>query len=107
MERFSRKPKRQWMLPASAGFFLLLFLLFSLAVSGLEQDSLSRQKTELETALQRGTVICYALLGRYPEDLGELEQYCPLYYNREHFCVDYNSLGANLLPDITVLERGD
>ena len=47
----------------------------------------------------------YALEGRYPETLQDLKETCGIRYDTDLFFVDYQIGGANLLPDITVIER--
>ena len=47
----------------------------------------------------------YTLEGRYPETLQELKDTCGIQYDTALFFVDYQIAGANILPDITVIER--
>ena len=47
----------------------------------------------------------YALEGRYTETLQDLKDTCGIRYDTDLFFVDYQIGGANLLPDITVIER--
>ena len=77
---------------------LLLFVcICSAFFSGFERISDTtrrRQKESLENALWRGVTQYYALEGHYPETLDDLQ-----------FFIDYQIAGANILPDITVIER--
>lgn len=107
MEKFGHTERKPWLLPLSAGLFLLVLLLFCAAVTDLRQDTRQRQKQQLETALHRSIVSCYALEGRYPESLAYLREHYPLQYNEELFYVDYRVQAGNLMPDVTVLERGE
>ena len=84
-----------------------MLLIFWGMISGLEQDTRQRQRQELEAALQRGVMTCYALEGRYPESLQYLKEHYPIHYNEDQFFVDYSVQGSNLMPDITIIERGD
>ena len=59
----------------------------------------------LEKAIDRSITQCYALEGVYPDNLAYLEQEYGLTYNKEHFFVDYQYIGSNLRPDITIIER--
>lgn len=106
MWRAGKKQKKQWGIPLSAGVFTLMVLIFWGVVTDLEQDTRQRQRQELEEALHRGIVACYALEGRYPESLTYLKEHYPLHYNEEQFFVDYTVQGSNLMPDITIIERG-
>lgn len=107
MKQFGRERKKSLALPLSAAFFAGIMLVFLLAVSGLEEDTAQRQQQELETALHRGILTCYALEGKYPESLQYLKEHYPLHYNEELFFVDYRVQGGNLMPDVTVLKRRD
>lgn len=69
------------------------------------QQAKQEQKNSLENALWRGVSQYYALEGRYPQSLQELKDTCGIQYDTDSFFVDYQIAGANLLPDITVIER--
>ena len=62
-------------------------------------------KRSLEEALQREIVQCYVLEGHYPDSLSYLEEQYGFSYDKEQFFVDYQLLGANIMPDVTVIER--
>ena len=66
-----------------------------------------RQKESLENALMRSITYCYTIEGAYPESLDYLKEHYGLVYDEDLFFVDYRVSGSNILPDITVIERGD
>lgn len=68
-------------------------------------DSKEEEKRSLEEALQREIVQCYVLEGHYPDSLPYLEEQYGFSYDKEQFFVDYQLLGANIMPDVTVIER--
>lgn len=86
---------------------LLIFVLvaFSAFASSMTQTNASQEKEILEKAIDRSITQCYALEGVYPDNLAYLEQEYGLTYNKEHFFVDYQYIGSNLRPDITIIER--
>lgn len=88
---------------------LLLFVCICGAFFGgfgrLSDTARSRQKESLEKAIWRGVTQYYALEGRYPQSLDELVKSCGIQYDRKTYFVDYQIAGANILPDITVIER--
>ena len=90
-------------LPLAA--FLLVLLLFLSGIQHLSEASLARQKESLENALWRGVTQYYALEGHYPETLDDLTENCGIQYDKKQFFIDYQIAGANILPDITVIER--
>ena len=81
---------------------LTFFVIFtdSFTASGSEQE-----KAILQNALDRTITQCYALEGSYPFHLSYLEKNYGLTYNKEHFFIDYQYIGGNLRPDVTIIER--
>lgn len=85
-------------------FFCICGLFFG-GISRLSAQARQEQKSSLEQALWRGISQYYALEGRYPETLQDLKDTCGIQYDTDLFFVDYQTAGANILPDITVIER--
>lgn len=48
-----------------------------------------------------------ALEGVYPESLEYLKEHYGLTYNEDRYIVNYEALGSNLMPDVTVMEKQD
>ena len=87
---------------------LVLFavlLLFLLAVSRLETGREARDLQQLEDAVRRTAVTCYALEGFYPPDLDYMRRHYALHYDSQRYLVHYEVFADNLMPDITVLEK--
>ena len=85
---------------------LVLALCFFVAFSGsFAKANLSYEKDLLQKALDRSITQCYALEGTYPNNLEYLEEHYGLTYNKEHFYVDYQYIGGNLRPDVTIIEK--
>ena len=76
--------------------FLLVFLLFIAGVGGVSRTTAAEQKSNLERALYRATAQCYADRGFY---------HYGIQYDPDRFFVDYQVVGSNIVPDITVLAR--
>lgn len=87
-------------------FFMIVCFLFSGAVSRFSEDTRLRQKEALESAIQQGVVYCYTLEGSYPQDLSYLKEAYGLHYDENLFFVDYRYQGANIYPDITIIDQG-
>ena len=79
-----------------------VFIAFS---DSFYQSSLSSEKDVLQKALNRSITQCYALEGSYPNDLVYLEDHYGLTYNKNRFFIDYQYIGDNLRPDVTIIER--
>ena len=80
-------------------------VVFATAVNSLDSGRDEESLRQLETALHRGCVACYATEGVYPPDLDYLRDRYGIQIDEEKYMVDYQVIGRNLMPSITVLER--
>lgn len=107
MKRFCDKNIKQrpyrWILSISGT--LLVCILFSQALDIFSEQIRTEQKTTLENAIQMGIAQCYAAEGRYPQNLEELKDDYGIQYDNDTFFVDYQIMGANIAPDVTIIER--
>lgn len=87
--------------------FVALIVCFLVMVNAITSTS-DRQETQLVyDAVKNAALTCYAVEGTYPEDLQYLRDHYRLAYNQEKFIVEYDAFASNLMPGITVLERGN
>lgn len=110
MNRFLNKNDRRllYFLPRIRVIYFLcplLLLLFWYGISSISESTLSRQQESLETALNRDIIHCYAVEGFYPPSLSYIEEHYGLVYDKDLFFVDYQPIGSNLHPDVTILIR--
>lgn len=75
------------------------------AVEGLESGRGEEDRRQLEEAIRRACVTCYAAEGSYPAELSELEARYGLQVDEERYLVHYEVFAENLMPEIMVLER--
>lgn len=80
-------------------------LCFATALDGLNSGRSAEDLRQLEEALRRGCVACYAVEGVYPPDLDYLKDYYGLQIDETRYTVHYSAIAENLMPDITVLEN--
>ena len=85
----------------------MVICLFVYALGNLGQDTLKRQQESLTNALNRDIAQCYAVEGIYPPNLAYLQQHYGLTYDTALFYVDYQPIGSNLYPDITIINIKD
>ncbi len=78
--------------------------LFLWGVGRLEAAAAAEGRAQLETALRRAAVACYAQEGVYPPDVAYLQTHYGIRVD-DRFVVAYESIAGNLMPNITVLER--
>lgn len=84
---------------------LAVFFFFVTAISNLREDSSREEKRQLEEAIRRGVVTCYATEGVYPESFDYVKKKYGIRVDEERFLVIYDIFAENLMPEITVLER--
>ena len=99
------KPQR-----SLSGFLILLLaaavlFFFLTALNNLEQGRSQEGKAQLEEAIRRSAVACYAAEGVYPPDLDYLRQHYGLQIDETKYLVIYDIFAENLMPDITVLVK--
>ena len=100
------KKKRSYLgLLASILVFLLVLCAFSFSVTRLTRQSETEKETRLINSLNEACVQTYAVEGHYPESLDEILETYHISYDTEDYIVDYDTFGANVLPQITVIPR--
>ncbi|MBQ9252988.1 MAG: hypothetical protein IJ188_10180 [Clostridia bacterium] len=91
---------------AAGVVFVALIVGFVVLLNFLMSTS-DKQETQLvEDAVKNAALTCYAVEGTYPESLDYLREHYKLAYNMERFVVEYDAFASNLMPTITVRERG-
>lgn len=109
MNRFTIKSgKRGLHLPHIRFTYLIgpiVIAAFIFCLSSIGDSTVTRQKESLETALNRNIIHCYAVEGFYPPSLAYIEEHYGLTYNHDLFFVDYQPIGSNMRPDVTILVR--
>ncbi|WP_318583936.1 hypothetical protein [[Clostridium] scindens] len=55
--------------------------------------------------MTRSITQCYAVEGNYPESLDYLKKSYGLHYDEDKFFVDYQPLGSNIMPDVTIIKK--
>lgn len=104
-----RKPKTFWgqtlrglVMPLVV---LAVLLYFATALSGLTNGQADQQRRQLEEALRRSCVACYAAEGVYPPNLDYLRSRYGVQVDEERYTVHYEVFASNLMPTITILEK--
>lgn len=76
---------------------------FLTATGNLGDGQKEAGRQQLETALRRAAVACYAAEGIYPPTVQYLTDHYGIQIDREKYHVFYEVFAENLMPDITVL----
>lgn len=85
---------------------LALILWFFTALDHMTAVQKEEGAEQLELTLRRAAVTCYAAEGIYPPTLDYLIQHYGIQIEDERYLVFYENFADNLMPDITVLEKG-
>lgn len=82
---------------------------FAAAVDRLEEGQSAQRLQQVEQAVRRSCLSCYALEGAYPPDLNYLKDRYGLQIDEDEYIVRYCAVAQNLMPDIYVLpvSQGD
>ena len=102
-----KKTRKRLFLPVLAvAVSLAVLLWFFTAVGQLGSGRAKEGKLQLETALRRAAAACYAAEGIYPPTLDYLTEHYGVQINGELYAVFYEVFADNLIPQITVVEKG-
>ena len=106
MKRFTHERSHTWTKQALAiVLFLFIFLILTLGLSGIAKKTHSQRAESLQQAISRSITHCYATEGHYPESLAYLKEHYGISYNTDEFFIDYQVLGENIFPDVTIIEK--
>ena len=95
--------KRKSLIVMAAVAALLLW--FFSAVFHLRDGQAREGRQQLEDALRKAAVACYAAEGIYPPTLVYLTEHYGVQINESRYTVFYEVFADNLMPEITVLEN--
>ena len=101
----TQKKSRPWRSVLAAVVILAVLLWFFTAIGNLNRGSGEEGREQLEAALRRSAVACYAAEGIYPPTLDYLTEHYGVQIE-DKYIVFYEIFASNLMPDITVLEKG-
>ncbi len=73
---------------------------------GFDQKELTDRQTQLvRDSVVSCVVQCYALEGRYPDDLTYLQKNYGLQLDTDRYIYHYDKFASNILPDVQVFAR--
>ena len=90
---------------------LVVYLLIIAAVAAVvflnfdEAKQADRQTDIVEQSVRNTVAQCYALEGKYPDDLEYLQQNYGLQLDTDRYIYHYEKFASNILPDVRVFER--
>ena len=78
-------------------------ILFFAALQRLDTGQTEEGRQQLESALRRAAVACYAAEGYYPPNIDYLVRHYGIQIDERRYTVFYEVFAENLMPEITVL----
>lgn len=104
MQRFYYQKSYNWIKSlCSIALFLGFFCIFFIGISGVSKETSEKQIENLNRAITKSVAHCYATEGHYPENLEYLTENYGISYDKEKYFIDYQVLGENIFPDISIL----
>lgn len=108
MHLYEKRPKFRFRgLIVSVLVFAAVVGLVVALLSQTEKTADTEQTTLLETAVRNAAVSCYATRGYYPATLDDLVAGYGVVIDKNRFIVRYEIFGSNIMPDISVVFRGE
>lgn len=108
MKRFkAKKAKRPVAGILSLLLLIVVLVLFVAGLNSIQSSNEAEQAKLLEKSVTRSITACYALEGAYPPDIDYLAEHYGLVYDEEQYFIDYQYIGANLRPDVTIIKRNE
>ncbi len=98
-----KKKKWGWVL----GIFLVVCILAAIGAPRVARDLQEQSREAIRQKVISCAAQCYAVEGVYPPNLGYLEAHYGLTINHAVYIVSYDAFSSNLLPEVTVLVRGE
>ena len=89
----------------SISVFLAVILVFGVYVHGMSGRAEAETAANLERAIKRATIQCYAVEGRYPASVDYLVKNYGIQIDEDRFNVFYEGFASNIMPQITVTEE--
>ena len=73
---------------------------------GISRTSRAQQADVLKRAITRAAITCYAIEGRYPQNLQYMIDHYGVIVDTDTYVVSYQAFAQNLMPDIHVMIKG-
>jgi hypothetical protein len=84
---------------------VVVLLCFLSGLLSLQNGRMDDERKQLEEAVRRAAVACYAAEGVYPPSLDYLQAHYGVQIDETRYTVSYIVFASNMMPDITVLDN--
>lgn len=108
MNRFKKKDLKKRIFSSytiSLAIFIAVIVLFLYGISAVSNSSVVNDKEILLEAVNRDIIHCYCVEGMYPPSVRYMEDRYGLIYDSDKFIVDYEYVGANIMPKVMIISK--
>ena len=85
--------------------FVAILFIFIGGISTISNSSVVNDKEILTEAIERDIVHCYCVEGMYPPNIKYMEKHYGLTYDKDKFIIDYEYIGANIKPNVMIVQK--
>ncbi|MBO5999641.1 MAG: hypothetical protein J6P87_08120 [Lachnospiraceae bacterium] len=75
------------------------------SLSGVDREVSLEEREQLENAIRRAAVACYAAEGVYPPDIEYIGEHYGVRIHDDRFIISYEVFAENIMPGIRVMEK--
>jgi hypothetical protein len=87
-------------------FFVAMAVIFLVAINHTAENSSDEELRLVTDSVRKAVVSCYAIEGQYPDSYEYLKENYGLSIDESKYIIHYDVFASNIMPDITVIERG-
>lgn len=87
--------------------FVAIIVLFIYGISAVSNSSVVNDQEILAKAIDRDIVHCYCVEGMYPPSVKYMQDHYGLIYDQDKFIVDYEYIGSNIIPKVTIIRKSE
>ena len=84
--------------------FAVFFSAFFILTSSVSKTAEKEELDNLQKAVKKATLQCYAVEGRFPSSVEYLQSNYGLQIDEDKYAVFYQGFASNVMPDITVVK---
>lgn len=86
-------------------FFIIVTAIAVFGVDDMRGSHDDERLAVQKKAVEQAAVLCYAVEGAYPPDIGYLAEKYGLILDSEHYIFHYQTYGGNIRPEVKVFAR--
>lgn len=108
MNRFTKKDFKKRIFSSfslSVTIFIAVIVIFIYGVSAVSNSSVVNDKEILTEAIEKDIIHCYCVEGMYPPSVKYMQEHYGLTFDDDKYIVDYEYIGANIMPKFMVIQK--